>query len=373
MSLALEAISKRLGWDDETAQQEFAWLELMAKLKYDEYRDFLAGARFFERLAAWLGQFKTLEERKTAYDFVRKRLVFTSTAEINRLVELFYHRYVHQDLLRGAAETHGIPSYEVMVNERARETFHRLRRKTLFMGLSDGARIDVLRRSNAGRLSNEQIVLQPFLDDKKWRDLADELQENLEDDDNPKFKTVYVLDDFTASGTSLIRWKNGKLRGKLERLWKTLKGAKGKPGDTFPIDLKAQVRVHHYMATEQARNHIEKLLTEAKQQLGDDWFEDIRPTYGLVFDEKLPVSETEEPALWKLTEDYYDPGIESEKHMKASGDTHWKRGYGQCALPLVLEHNTPNNSLALLWAESTNPKEGAHSMRPLFYRRQRHT
>nr|VFK11139.1 MAG: hypothetical protein BECKLPF1236B_GA0070989_10209 [Candidatus Kentron sp. LPFa] len=372
MSLALKAISERLEWNDDTAQREFAWLELMAKLKYDEYRDFLAGARFFERLAAWLGQFKELEERRTAYDFVRNRLVFISTAEINRLVELFYHRHVHQDLLRKAAEIHGIPSYGVVSDKQAEKTLIKLRRKTLFMGLSDGARIGLLRRANAGRLNNEQVVLQPFLDEDKWRDLAGQLREGLKED-NPKFEIVYVLDDFTASGTSLVRWKDGKLKGKLERLWNTLKAAKEELKDDFPIDPNAQIRVHHYMATKQAHDHIENLLAKAKQQREGDWFKDIRPTYGLLFDEKLPISESEESALWKLTENYYDPGIESEKHMKASGDIHWKRGYGQCALPMVLEHNTPNNSLALLWAESMNSEEGVHAMRPLFYRRQRHT
>jgi hypothetical protein len=28
-----------------------------------------------------------------------------------------------------------------------------------------------------------------------------------------------------------------------------------------------------------------------------------------------------------------------------------KYGYANCALPLVLEHNTPNNSISLLWAD----------------------
>ena len=45
-------------------------------------------------------------------------------------------------------------------------------------------------------------------------------------------------------------------------------------------------------------------------------------------------------------------------------------GYANCALPLVLEHNTPNNSIPILWAE-TQGKLG-HPMRPLFRRRDRH-
>lgn len=166
MSLAINEINNHLNWDDNQAQQEIPWLELMAKLKYDEYRDFLAGARFFERLAAWLGQFDSVEDKQTAYDLVKTRLVFVSAAEINRLVQQFYHKHVFHFLLDKTAEQCGAPSYLVMANPKTLEAFKRLRRRTLFMGLSDGARIDMLRRANVGRLNNEQIVMQPFLDKK---------------------------------------------------------------------------------------------------------------------------------------------------------------------------------------------------------------
>jgi hypothetical protein len=49
---------------------------------------------------------------------------------------------------------------------------------------------------------------------------------------------------------------------------------------------------------------------------------------------------------------------------------------GGCGLPLVLDHNTPNNSVALLWAETDGgDRDGAKvpAMRPLFRRRQRHS
>ena len=54
-----------------------------------------------------------------------------------------------------------------------------------------------------------------------------------------------------------------------------------------------------------------------------------------------------------------------------------KLGYGGCALPLILDHNTPNNSMPLLWAETVgSPKvdgmAAVPAMRPLFRRRQRH-
>lgn len=69
-----------------------------------------------------------------------------------------------------------------------------------------------------------------------------------------------------------------------------------------------------------------------------------------------------------------DPEIQT-KHTDVGGVNHIGLGYGGCALPLVLEHNTPNNSVALLWAETDGgSRDGARApaMRPLFRRRQRH-
>jgi len=43
-----------------------------------------------------------------------------------------------------------------------------------------------------------------------------------------------------------------------------------------------------------------------------------------------------------------------------------KYGYGDCGLPVVLHHNTPNNSLALLWSYDDR------AVRGLFPRVQRH-
>ena len=77
--------------------------------------------------------------------------------------------------------------------------FRKRLRRCLFVGLSDGSRIDVLRRANAGHLSQEQVVPMMNVDDDKWKSLAKDLKEELGDD--ARFSDVYLIDDFTASGT----------------------------------------------------------------------------------------------------------------------------------------------------------------------------
>ena len=94
-------------------------------------------------------------------------------------------------------------------------------------------------------------------------------------------------------------------------------------------------------------------------------------TFGWVLPETLPLDRERDAAFWELTELYYDPAIQTK--ATAVGGEHVKRGFGDCGLPLVLEHNTPNNSVALLWAESPSPgSQERHAMRPLFRRAQRH-
>src|SRR5262245_30267006 len=110
--LALRVLGEIMGWSDEQAETEFRWLTLMARLKYDGYEDFRAGARCLESLAIWLQQFAK-EDRAAAYDFVRRRLIYIGEAEIQRLVELFYPRTLEKRLLREVATARSIPPYMV--------------------------------------------------------------------------------------------------------------------------------------------------------------------------------------------------------------------------------------------------------------------
>ena len=76
--------------------------------------------------------------------------------------------------------------------------------------------------------------------------------------------------------------------------------------------------------------------------------------------------------MLNICDRYYDHGLfkRLEEHCRQAGQESMKLGYANCALPVVLEHNTPNNSIPLLGAE-TNDVTG-HSMRPLFYLRDLH-
>jgi len=370
--LALRILAQLLNWSDEAAQPEFAWLKLMSRLKYDSYQGYLAGVRFIESLVVWLEQLKP-EHRQAAYDLIRRQLVFVSTLEMRRLVERFYPRQVEPELVRAAAAQTSIPPYLVWATPRAGHLVARLRRQTLFIGLSDGARMDLLRRANTGVLSNEQTVLAPMIDNDKWRDLGEVLAKDLpsaEGEPKPRFTCVYLIDDLTASGTTLIRFdsEKNKWKGKLRKFRDHIVAAREALGEDFPLDENFVLRVHHYIATQTAVDGIKSLCEQAATEFGSTWwFPKVEFSEGLILGPSATLASGD--PFEALATRYYDPDLENE-HSAESGQKELHFGYKSGRLTVVLEHNTPNNSISLLWAET--PGVAGHAMRPLFRRRSRH-
>jgi len=362
--LALRVLSDLMGWDSERARVEFAWLRLMSRLKFDGYRDFVAGVRFIESLADWLQQFERAE-REVAYAFVRNTLVYIDPAQIQHLVELAYPETIERRIVASVAEHLGIPRYRVWAEPEAAELYRSLLRRTLILGLSDGARIDSFRRANEGLISNEQVVVATQINTDKWNSLLSDLRSAV-GDEAARFELVYLLDDFVATGTTLLRERGGVWLGKLARFW----------DDTRPV-LETHFSpgwvlcVHHYIATYKASQDVPERHEQLRaSKAADEWFPDVEFSFGLILPHDLPISDERNSEFIGLVRKYYDPVIETP-HMKEGGEDA-RLGFGGCALPLILEHNTPNNSVSLLWAE-TDGVGGAHPMRPLFRRRQRHS
>lgn len=381
-TLALNLIASVMGWDNERATAEYAWLRLMSSMKYDGYSDFRAGVRFLESLVSWLRNFDQAD-RETAYEMVRQRLVYISAAEMQRVIENFMPEIVTPYLRKAVASEMGMRPFEVWSTAEGARAFKDRSRRCLFVGLSDGSRIDVLRRANSGRLSQEQVVPMMNVDLDKWAGLGKDLREELKDD-AACFDDVYLIDDFTASGTTFIRFPDGEPKGKLAKFEKIVQDARQHLADKFPLAAGYTLHIHHYISTAQARDALEGRLEEAAEKLTGRSYGDALITEGL----RLPVDlrlGTVEPTTGAITplrsedarylylcDTYYDHELfkRLEKHCREAGQTDMKYGYANCALPLILEHNTPNNSVPLLWAETDGIQGNA--MSPLFLRRDRH-
>ena len=371
----LRVLSRIMKWEDDRSREEFEWLNLMARLKYDGYRDFQAGMRFIESLVAWLQQFQPAD-REAAFAFARHAIVFVSVGEMAHLVEQFYPTTVLDRVVRTVAKQRGIPTYRVIAD--ASEDLKLLRRKTLFMGLSDGARLDTIRHSTSGLLSNEQFVQSTQIDTDKWRDLLKNLRKDLNDQE-ARFRLVYLVDDFTGTGTSFLRFDQDKeqWKGKLIRFRDSVQHATDAMNKEAPFDRDWELCIHHYVASESGVKSLGSHLSQSKDEFVAGWAQETHCSFGMTLPPNLPITNGSEEsrAFVRLTEAYYDPQIQTQ-HTAVGGVEHLGLGYGSCALPLILEHNTPNNSVALLWAESKTPKSdgvATHAMRPLFRRRERHS
>ena len=362
--IALRVLGQVMAWDEDRARNEFSWLELMAKFKYDDYQDFMAGARFVERLADWLQQFKA-EDRETAYSFVRSKLIYFGVAELQHLVELVYPTIVESTLIAALASHCGVPAYLVWSTPDAPRMYQELLRKCLFFGLSDGARIDVFRRANVGRISNEQVVLATEIHDTKWNSLLKDLRNSLHDP-GARFKFVFLLDDFMATGTTLLRKEGTNWKGRLPKVRDIIQDRL-----TTHFETNLQIIVHHYIATEKATKNIGARVEEAQRDhAASGWLPGLQLHYGMVLSDALCVNAQAEPGFCGIVDRYYDHSIYNE-HFRLSGVDNAKLGFGGLGLPIIMEHNAPNNAVSLLWAESDGSQ--GHAMRPLFRRRQRHS
>jgi hypothetical protein len=209
-NLALALLTTVMGDDMDLPQlaELTADLQAMSIAKYDGYEQYRPGVKFLESLAVWLNSFAPAE-RATALSFVRRRLVYVSAAELDRLVATMYPDRIRPQLIEAAARELGVPSWRASFIASSPE-FASLRRRTLLLGMSDGARLDRLRRSSP--LSTEQFHLVPQLDEPKARAMKDRLANALTDATLPgeaTFNSLVLVDDFAASGKTLARLDEG--------------------------------------------------------------------------------------------------------------------------------------------------------------------
>ncbi|HYG34746.1 MAG TPA: hypothetical protein VEC99_08185 [Clostridia bacterium] len=342
---AQELLAKVMGWSDaDIIQEHVPLLQLLSEYKYDEYQRFGPGKRFIESLALWLSQFAT-EDRPTALSLVERRLIFISEQEMSHLVQLAYPDVIVQHRLRMVAEENSIPSYRVgtLVNH---PRFEQLRIKSLYLGLSDGAHTNELRRSSNGGISNEQIWQAYELGEAKAEDMLEELSKALGDRRTPsqedKFSIIWLVDDFSGSGNTYIRYDSidRRFKGKIKKIYERIL-------DGLVNPCYYEVSLLLYVATRQAIDHIEY------------WSECFTSEYGYKplklhvlwpIENDVALSDGRDGNLLTMLRkpNYYDERA-SDRHIAVGGTPSAQLGFAGCALPLALSHNTPNNSVYALW------------------------
>jgi hypothetical protein len=365
--LAGRLLGNVLGWESGELAVEHPIIDALARLKYDEYQQFKPGMKFLESLAQWLVQFEP-KERRDAYSFIRQRLVFLSNSEMNHLVDITYATVIRPILLRRVAVENDIPYWQSNKIAHSQQ-FKELKRRCLFLGLSDGARMDRFRRTNNDELSNEQI--QPYyeLPNEKVRGLINDLRKDLAiirngshtllKDEDVTFQTIFLLDDFSASGVSMLRADGEVFKGKLNKIRTALFDI-GAPLANAIDPNGCDVYSIIYVMTEKATKHFNELIPKFWNRTKSNCV--VYPV--LTLGDEINFGRPEDIDMASLVDKYYD-GSTFDENLAVGETKDVKMGFAGCRLPVVLSHNTPNNSLFLLWSNE-------FSVRGLFPRITRH-
>ena len=320
----------------ELVNQEVPILQLMAYYKYDHYQQFSPGKRFIESLALWLDQFDR-EDRSTALNLVKQQLIFISEQEMLHLVQLAYPDVIVQDRLRMVAEEAGIPPYKVG-ETRAHPRFELLRVKSLYLGLSDGAHTNDLRRASRGEISNEQIWQAYELGEAKADDMLTELRNTLKnsgltltrDANKERFSIVWLVDDFSGSGNTYIRFdaKTSKFKGKIKKIYDRIL-----TGDLVDPDY-YEVNLLLYVSTRQAIDHIEYWTEQYASEHG---LRPLRLHVLHIIEKDVAITTASNPELVSVLgkPKYYDTRA-SDRHIAIGGTNTARFGFANCRLPLVL-------------------------------------
>jgi hypothetical protein len=349
-SLAEPLFEKIMGWSAADFAQIMPELESLSVFKYDEYHQFFSGMKFFESLACWLSQFETKSEKKIALDFIRSHLIFISSSEMTHLVATSYPDLIRPIIIRTVSEQEKIPEYRTNHIINSKE-YQKLHRQSLFLGLSDGAHTDIFRRYNPD-VTNEQVYQTYEITEGRTDEMLKKLNKDLSSicghtftDDENRFRMLFLLDDFSGSGKSFLRCENGKYDGKISRFCTSICNSNN-PMYRLIRHPDFKINIILYVATKKAIQNIKQTMGQAFKEQGISC--DIQCAY-LIDDEKTGDFLQNTEFVDILTK-YYDSSIETEHYKKGKNDRPYL-GFDECALPLILSHNTPNNSLPLLWFE----------------------
>lgn len=287
------------------------WYDI--NLRYDSYRGYNNTESFVYKLANWLNQFDTVFERKIMLDFISEKLVYVSEKEIYEII-----RTIVPDIL--------LPIYK----KRYQQKWYQYLCQTIFIGMSDGAHMDLFRYYNE-LLDNHQVHMEYELADTKCENIIRKIKKNIIIEGCNEINIV-LLDDFSGSGIGYFRYENswkGKMYKSLNSIIKNFSSYK--KIKVFFIPYFLTLKAYTYIldcVSKLYHNSVEFMIIPARKV------------------SQIDISKEEECIInKKFNNDLFnDPNYMIGKHEKPY------LGFDQTQICFVLYHNTPNNSLPIIWS-----------------------
>ncbi len=340
-------LNKIMGWKSaKDEDNEYPDLQALAEFGYDDYQQFRPGMRFIESLAIWLARFPQ-NQRKAAFDFVKKRVLYISRPQMEHVVYTAYPDYVVPELLKRISYN-SIPEWNVKKLSESID-FKILQNQTLFLSLSDGAHIDYFRRSHFD-IDHEQVSRTHEISSRRADKMISKLKDRLQQFSGrmPKkyFRNIFLLDDFSASGLSYLRESAASDTGAEGKIGMFLNSIQDKDDPLSklvnPDDL--NVCLILYFATESAIQHIRTIGEQVFKKISFSVIPIQTLPDSIKFDE---IRDHDFGLLIKNRNNGWDKV--RDEHMERGSVDKLYLGFNGGGLPLILYHNTPNNSLPILW------------------------
>lgn len=341
--LAEKLLVKIMNWSPEEISKQRPLLQALANFKYDEYLQFSPGTRFIESLVKWLDQFDTIEEKKVAYNFIITRLIFISNDQIAHLVNITFSEKVNPQLIKKTALELNVKPHLVKFISSSKQ-YKDILRCSLFIGVSDGSRIDLFRRSKK-EISNEQVFPSYYISEPKAYDMIKELKAS---GSGEKFTSVFLIDDFTASGTSYFRSENGTYKGKIFKFLDSIFSSEKNVFNSLIDTTKLDIHIIFYIATREALNMIAAAIKEFLESRNLTFICQVDAVQVIEISIKESIIEDEKFMELISKEKYFDNDI-VDSHYKKGKHSKPYLGFNECGLPMILNHNTPNNTIPILW------------------------
>lgn len=345
-ALAEKLLVKIMGWSSTQISAERPLIQALSNFKFNEYQQFSIGTRFIESLVKWLNQFETNEEKNIAYNFIKNRLIFISNDQMLHLVNITYSDKINPFLIKKSAGILSINPFHVRKIITSNE-YKTISRRSLFIGLSDGSRIDQLRRYSG--LNNEQVIPTYQIGKEKVKDMIEELKKSKVAE---SYNTIFLIDDFTASGTSYFRMEAEERKGKIFNVINSaLYNTNAELYELIDHSETIDINIIFYIATEESINKLENEINKWREEFSCNFNFTIDVVQKIEDNSKINLKDDNDFVV--LSQKYISKDI-IDVHFKKAKHNHYYLGYNECALPLILVHNTPNNSMPLLWWMSSS-------------------
>jgi len=311
-------------------------IHFLAQRKYNRYDQYLPGETFQNRMIKWLCNFKE-EDRQNAMEII-DNLVYLNNHELRSIaVSTFWNsvKIIEIELFNQEGDKNILNVY---LNNRRTKITQALKR-SLYVAVADDVMFDYFRRRAQRRfrgvLLKDNFVEYYKLHNKCQKEDLDYLKE---------YDRIFLLDQLCGSGTTFLRKREGKWKGKINKMfeiWEKLDNKK--------------IYYTPYIMSKVAQIKVGKNLEEWKKDKKITQEIIVIPTFiipmssCLSSNEQGPIDYTMKIA--QLCKRYFNETIVNE-HILEGGDCIC--GFGGAGLALVLNNNCPNNTIPLIWQETND-------------------